>query len=74
MDLNTLYRTVIMDNYKNPKNKGLKKTDDFHFVHLNNPSCGDDMNVEIKIENGIFKTNYIGYFIAAKFFYKVNIV
>ena len=29
MDLNTLYRTVIMDNYKNPKNKGLKHTDDF---------------------------------------------
>ena len=53
MDLNTLYRTVIMDNYKNPKNKGLKKTDDFHFVHLNNPSCGDDMNVEVKIENGV---------------------
>ena len=23
MDLNTLYRTVIMDNYKNPKNKGV---------------------------------------------------
>ena len=53
MDLNTLYKTVIMDNYKNPKNKGLKKTEDYHFVHLNNPSCGDDMNVEIKIENGI---------------------
>ena len=55
MDLNTLYRTVIMDNYKNPKNKGLKKTDDYHFVHLNNPSCGDEMNVEVKIENGIIK-------------------
>ena len=55
MDLNTLYRTVIMDNYKNPKNKGLKQTDDYHFVHLNNPSCGDEMNVEVKIENGIIK-------------------
>ena len=55
MDLNTLYRTVIMDNYKNPKNKGLKKTDDYHFVHLNNPSCGDEMNVEVKIEDGIIK-------------------
>ena len=52
MDLNTLYRTVIMDNYKNPKNKGLKKSSDYHFVHLNNPSCGDDMNVEILIKNG----------------------
>ncbi len=58
MDLNTLYRTVIMDNYKNPKNKGLKKTDKYHFVHLNNPSCGDDMNVELFIENGIVKEVY----------------
>ena len=55
MDLNTLYRTVIMDNYKNPKNKGLVGGDKYHFVHLNNPSCGDDMNVEIYIENGIVK-------------------
>lgn len=52
MDLTTLYRTVIMDNYKNPKNKGLKKSDEYHFVHLNNPSCGDDMNVEILINDG----------------------
>lgn len=58
MDLKTLYRTVIMDNYKNPKNKGLKKTDKYHFVHLNNPSCGDDMNVEVYIENGIVKEVY----------------
>ena len=53
MDLQTLYRTVIMDNYKNPKNKGLLKTDKYHFVHLNNPSCGDDMNVEINIQDGV---------------------
>lgn len=55
MDLNTLYRAVIMDNYKNPKNKGLVGSDKYHFVHLNNPSCGDDMNVEILIEDGIIK-------------------
>ena len=52
MDLSTLYRAVIMYNYKNPKNKGLTKSDKYHFVHLNNPSCGDDMNVEILIEDG----------------------
>ena len=55
MDLATLYRAVIMDNYKNPKNKGLTRSDKYHFVHLNNPSCGDDMNVEILIEDGIVK-------------------
>ena len=55
MDLSTLYRAVIMDNYKNPKNKGLTGSDKYHFVHLNNPSCGDDMNVEILIEDGVVK-------------------
>lgn len=55
MDLKELYRTVIMDNYKNPKNKGLVSKEPYHFVHLNNPSCGDDMNVEVWVENGIVK-------------------
>lgn len=53
MDLNTLYRTVIMDHYKNPKNKGLKNSDPYHMVHLNNPSCGDDLKVEIFVKDGI---------------------
>jgi nitrogen fixation NifU-like protein len=52
MDLTTLYRAVIMDHYKSPRNKGLVKASPFHFVHLNNPSCGDDMNVEILIKDG----------------------
>ena len=46
-----------MDNYKNPKNKGLVKGDDYHFVHLNNPSCGDDMNVELKVVGVTFKND-----------------
>ncbi len=50
-NLEQLYRTVIMDHFKNPRNKGLLGFNGYHKVHLNNPSCGDDMNVEIKIEN-----------------------
>lgn len=52
MDLKTLYREVIMDHYKNPKNKGLKNMDPYHMVHLTNPSCGDDLRVEIVVQNG----------------------
>ncbi|MDE5565482.1 MAG: SUF system NifU family Fe-S cluster assembly protein [Anaeroplasmataceae bacterium] len=52
MDLKQLYREVIMDHYKNPKNKGLKNTDPYHLVHLTNPSCGDDMRVEIYVDHG----------------------
>ncbi|MDE6047654.1 MAG: SUF system NifU family Fe-S cluster assembly protein, partial [Anaeroplasmataceae bacterium] len=40
------------DHYKNPKNKGLKNTDPYHMVHLTNPSCGDDMRVEIIVSDG----------------------
>ena len=52
-DLNNLYRTVIMDHYKNPLNKGLTHDPKYQFLHLNNPSCGDDMNVEVFVNNGV---------------------
>ncbi|MGM9971453.1 MAG: Fe-S cluster assembly sulfur transfer protein SufU [Anaeroplasmataceae bacterium] len=52
-NIEQLYKAVIMDHYKNPKNKGLKQEIGYHPIHLNNPSCGDDMNVSIKIEDGI---------------------
>lgn len=51
-DLENLYRQVIMDHYKNPRNKGLKG---YPRVHIKNPSCGDDITVEAKIEEGIIK-------------------
>lgn len=54
-NIEQLYRAVIMDHYKNPKNKGLIDDVGYHKVHLNNPSCGDDMNVCIKVENGKIK-------------------
>lgn len=52
-DLNNLYRAVIMDNYKNPHNKGLVENPNYEFLHLNNPSCGDDMNVQLYIKDGV---------------------
>ncbi len=52
MDLTQLYRAVIMDHAKNPKNKGLLDDETYLKVHLNNPSCGDDMTVQIKIGDG----------------------
>lgn len=54
-NIEQLYREVIMDHYKNPKNKGLLKSSGYHFVHFNNPSCGDDINVEVKIDKDIIK-------------------
>lgn len=55
INLEQLYRQVIMDNYKNPKNKGLILNPDYVNVHLKNPSCGDDMHVCCKVENNVIK-------------------
>ncbi len=51
MDIKDLYRQVIMDHYKNPKNKGLDLADTTYFtVHMHNPSCGDDMTVQVRLD------------------------
>ncbi len=57
-DLNSLYRTIIMDHSKNPRHKGLKG---YPHVHIKNPSCGDDITVEAKVVDGIVEeVNHIG--------------
>lgn len=53
INLEQLYRQVIMDNYKNPKNKGLVDDPNYTKVHLKNPSCGDDMHVCCLVEDGV---------------------
>ena len=58
--LDTLYRQVIMDHYKNPRNRG--KIDDGSLtIHLNNPTCGDTISLQLQIEDDIVKNvKFIG--------------
>lgn len=46
---NMLFRELIMDHYRNPRNKGLVGDRAYKTVHLKNPSCGDDITVQIKL-------------------------
>lgn len=48
-NLSNLYREVIMDHYKNPRNKGLTNDESYVRCHLKNPSCGDAIDVETKV-------------------------
>ena len=49
--LKNLYRQVIMDHYKSPRNKGIPSEDQgYHKVHMRNPSCGDDVTISIKLD------------------------
>ncbi len=54
-DLELLYRQVIMDHYKNPRNKGLVNDPEYKTVHIKNPTCGDDITIQSKLEKGIVK-------------------
>ncbi len=47
---NDLFRQIIMDHYQNPRNKGLAPDPrGYMTVHLKNPSCGDDLTVQLKV-------------------------
>lgn len=54
MQLDDLYRRVIMDHYQSPRNSG-ELEEGAISVSLNNPSCGDRINLHMEIEEGIVK-------------------
>ncbi|WP_224749814.1 Fe-S cluster assembly sulfur transfer protein SufU [Polycladospora coralii] len=51
MSLDDLYRRVIMDHYQKPRNKG-KMENDAVSVELNNPTCGDKIYLQMRVEDG----------------------
>ncbi|MCR2823114.1 Fe-S cluster assembly sulfur transfer protein SufU [Lederbergia panacisoli] len=50
-NLDALYRQVIMDHYKNPRNKGILQDGNLT-VDMNNPTCGDRIRLTMKVEDG----------------------
>ena len=54
MELKQLYTDLILEYNKDKTNKR-KITDPTVHEHGHNPSCGDDIDIEARIENGIIK-------------------
>ena len=52
-NLDMLYRQVIMDHYKNPRNRGV--IEDGVTVDLNNPTCGDSLRLQLQVEDDMVK-------------------
>lgn len=51
-NLDQLYRSVIMDHYKNPRNKGVIE-DGALTIDMNNPTCGDRIRLTLDIVDNI---------------------
>ncbi|GLY09538.1 Fe-S cluster assembly sulfur transfer protein SufU [Pseudobacillus badius] len=50
-NLDQLYRQVIMDHYKNPRNKGQLEEGSLT-IDMNNPTCGDRIHLTMDVEDG----------------------
>ena len=51
-NLDQLYRSVIMDHYKKPRNKGSLDENNVT-IDMNNPTCGDRIHLTLKINDGL---------------------
>ena len=50
--LGSLFQELILDHYKRPRNKGELENPDAS-VHMRNPSCGDEVRLQLRIRDGI---------------------
>jgi nitrogen fixation NifU-like protein len=49
-----IYREIILDHYRNPRNRGSMPDADVS-VHDSNPLCGDEIDIRLKVEGGRIK-------------------
>ncbi len=54
MDQN-MKRSIILEHYQNPKNKGLIEDETYIKINMNNDSCIDEVNLMVKLEDNKIK-------------------
>jgi nitrogen fixation NifU-like protein len=59
MQLDNLYQEVILDHYKRPEHKGLSDIFDVQVHHIN-PSCGDEITMNLSLVNDIVSLTWDG--------------
>ncbi len=58
--LNSLYQQLILEHYRNPRNKA-ELADKTVEVHLANPVCGDEIRLQLRIDdNRVAEAKFIG--------------
>ena len=51
-DLNEMYESIILDHYRNPRNQKKLPSPDLE-KDVNNPFCGDELSIQLKIEDDV---------------------
>jgi nitrogen fixation NifU-like protein len=52
--LGDLFQDIILEHYKRPRNKGTLE-DATVDIHMNNPTCGDEIHLYLKVEGGVVR-------------------
>ena len=52
-DLEDLYREIILDHYRSPRNRGELDSPPAHRVEGFNPLCGDEIVVYLEVTDGV---------------------
>jgi nitrogen fixation NifU-like protein len=47
-----LYREIILDHYRNPRNKGTLDPADYSYEDTN-PLCGDEVRIDLRVKDGL---------------------
>ncbi len=50
--VDSLYREIILDHYRNPRHKGILDPADFSYEDTN-PLCGDEIRIDVRVNGGI---------------------
>lgn len=51
IQLTSLYQQLILEHYRKPRNRG-QLPDATVAVHMRNPSCGDEIHLQLRVEDG----------------------
>lgn len=51
--LTSLYQQLILDHYKRPRNRGEIEGGATVEVHMRNPSCGDEIKLQLLVKDGV---------------------
>ncbi len=54
-NLEDLYREIILDHYRSPRNRGELATPPAHKTEGFNPLCGDEVTLYLDVEDGVLK-------------------
>ena len=61
LSLSSLYQQLILDHYRNPRNKG-DLPDKTVEIHMANPVCGDEIRLQLRVEGDrILEARHVGH-------------